>query len=395
MKKYLFLTALCLTAFSSVARAQLNYGVCMAQDEQNLYISSPEFDSFVVMDKETGRMQFLNEENGGLDLGLNPRWCTGITVSDGKVLAMYAPSQLFQYEDGTMNEIASYGDDFYVDLFQKASDGSYWGTDGYTKFFRFDRSLSYTAYDYSRNPYSMEYSKGMAVNRKGEMWAVGNYSTSGKSSIVCLKDGKFTSFPEAVKEGVMKAIAFDNNDLLWYASYISETKTYFVGTFDGTTFSGSEVPSDILPHGVSCMKFDSDNRLWLTSQLAGTVGCLADGRYTTYELPTLEHSTKINDIVTDGDVVYILGATIVYMVNPSTGIADGYGGKHMRPVLYTIKDGKVKMTEIVPSAGDTNAVSHVEAAEAAPAAMYDLQGRRLTEEPAKGVYIQNGKKVVK
>ena len=71
--------------------------------------------------------------------------------------------------------------------------------------------------------------------------------------------------------------------------------------------------------------------------------------------------------------------------------ADGYGrciidcsvnGKS----IYRTTDYDLQMTTSVPTPLRTDGITS--------SAFYDLQGRRLTDKPTKGVYIQNGKKVV-
>ena len=50
----------------------------------------------------------------------------------------------------------------------------------------------------------------------------------------------------------------------------------------------------------------------------------------------------------------------------------------------------------LPQTGQPNSIDDIGSASAQPASsvLFDLQGRRLTSPPAKGVYIRDGKKVV-
>ena len=45
--------------------------------------------------------------------------------------------------------------------------------------------------------------------------------------------------------------------------------------------------------------------------------------------------------------------------------------------------------------GTLTAISEKQAAESTPARIYDLNGRQLTSEPQKGIYVKNGKKIAR
>ena len=91
----------------------------------------------------------------------------------------------------------------------------------------------------------------------------------------------------------------------------------------------------------------------------------------------------------NGETIYISGSHSV-----KTG---AFALSHMRPILVTIKDGQVSYAEIGPDSDSKslNAISSVSASTENTNALFDLQGRRLTAEPAQGVYIQNGRKIIR
>ena len=59
-----------------------------------------------------------------------------------------------------------------------------------------------------------------------------------------------------------------------------------------------------------------------------------------------------------------------------------------------MNDDRVITLEDLSAGWGTTAIQSTKVIESESAALYDLQGRRLTKAPAKGVYIQNGKKII-
>ena len=85
MRKNILLTALCLSLFSIAAQATLDRsnGFCLAQDGQNLYFSSPESMSFIVMDKTTGALSFYEQPGNTLPSYLSGTYTLVFAAADG------------------------------------------------------------------------------------------------------------------------------------------------------------------------------------------------------------------------------------------------------------------------------------------------------------------------
>ena len=117
------------------------------------------------------------------------------------------------------------------------------------------------------------------------------------------------------------------------------------------------------------MQFDAEQRLWLAGEY-GPLQMMKDGEFTDYPCPIDDERWMCMDI--DGDVIYI----------------------GTEKSLLMFKDGeytKIAETTSWQEGGQTTAVFGITDSTSA-SSLYDLQGRQLQGKPARGLYIQDGRK---
>ena len=116
------------------------------------------------------------------------------------------------------------------------------------------------------------------------------------------------------------------------------------------------------------MQFDMQQRLWMADQ-HGPLVMMKDGAFTSYPCPFESKRWMCMDI--DGDDIYI-------------GTDDA---------LLIFSEGEYTKISLEPSWQQApTSISSVTLDVHAP--LYDLQGRRLSQKPERGVYIRDGRKVV-
>ena len=181
----------------------------------------------------------------------------------------------------------------------------------------------------------------------------------------------------------VKGMTFDNEGNLWFGSHhydsINAEKSEWRAKllkYDGNNFTSYDVGTPWkMPMS---MKSDSQGRIWFLPQAPGDLDkkiggyskgplcCFDHGVITRYEWDVETGYCYCVDV--DGDSIYI-------------GTDNG---------VLVFSDGSFHWLN------DTEAgVSEPTVNKSMPSQTYDLQGRRLNTEPKHGVYIQNGKKVMR
>ena len=81
--------------------------------------------------------------------------------------------------------------------------------------------------------------------------------------------------------------------------------------------------------------------------------------------------------------------------NPYFALTGEINERHYRSMLVHFERNGEVLYDVWPEKGTTDGMKSVNKAKALMGnALYDLQGRRLTGKPTRGIYIQNGKKIV-
>ena len=243
-------------------------------------------------------------------------------------------------------------------------------------------SFAFPAFDYGNEIWQM------VVGQNDDIWIsskdahAGNslmrYHVGGTLEVVSQEDDQpFIS-------SSVSGMTFDNDGNLWFGSIHGDTidngeieHRAKLLKYDGNNYTSYDVgPSWELPISVKC---DSQGRIWFLSKAPadfsnliglgyskGPLCCFDHGVITRYEWDVETEYCYCVDV--DGDSVYI-------------GTDNG---------VLVFSDGSFHWL------CDTEAgVSEPTVNKSMPSQTFDLQGRRLNTEPKHGVYIQNGKKVMR
>ena len=389
-------TALALCAVISVSAADKQYEVVkIAHDASRLYLGTKS-DGLIVVDKETGRQTLLCKGNGGLkenrvrDVKTFGNRAALIDTHD----RYSAPSWVEFIEDGKVTKSVQV-DDAVTSLPDGLSGfglwlspciafdatGGLWLTilDSWVCRCEGDTFTDITEVAINRGYNYMI--TGMVFDGDGVLWLSNSYP----DSLLCkMADGKVEKFDMTAWAN---CIAIDAGGSKWIggdvlAKYDGEEMTFYKG--------GNESAFD--------MAFDDAGRLWLMGQfsLFRFVGPAPDGgedltetmftpsgkryHYETgvfeeYELPV--KGRILNCIHADGNQLYV---------------AYGHGGLS----VIDTTTGAARNIELSPSA-DANSIDAPQSLspQSEVHSSFDLQGRRIAGTLAKGVYIRDGKKVVR
>ena len=394
MKKTLFFAVLLLGFFSTTAHAATvdrSNGFCLAQDGQNLYFSSPESMSFVVMDKTTGILSFYKQpgsSDAGLNLG-NAAVSLGETVLFSNSFGVHSYSK----EGESITSLSQMS----VYTMAVSPEGSIWGGTAdhhvgmITSEGTFDAPLYIGHEDKYANSGNMHITD-MQFGSDGTLWIVS--VSDDRTTLYRVKDGsvELLPAPEGIPTGA-QAVEIDGDGNVWYATAHALVK------YDGRDFTCYEVPSGMMPQGakgiIQDFKFDDLGRIWILP-LHGSIICAEDiekGEYSYYEYEEVDAGSSTLDgmmyLAVDGATVYAVGGRLTEKTP--------YGISHQRALLVTVKDGRAVCHEITENMAGSSplGIGSVETSgENTSSTLFDLQGRRLTQAPAKGVFIQNGKKVI-
>jgi len=421
MKKILLLSAISLIcAFEVNAQAWYGHdnGVSMVQDEAHLYLTSPEAASLITMDKETGHLSFA-EIPVPADYYMQNVIVSGAVTYGGEVWLTYG-DYVSRFTNGQILETHRHGIP-QISPFESvtiASDGTIWGARNHmiaqitpscavSLVNEANNSTTGTLSDLmsykqipSVNGAYLDYVFDIKCDSEGNLWTLGRQVESGVDyqALCCLRDNTLEAFTLPGEFNVSTSasvITFDNEGSLWFnAAYRDKKDSNCLIHFDGSSFKIFDLPEVKQP--INDFKFDNQGGVWVLSwgghvffyeNLFGSDAKL-------YEIKPVsendDNSIKIlSHLEINGETIYISGSHSV-----KTG---AFALSHMRPILVTIKDGQISYAEIGPDSDSKslNAISSVSASTENTNALFDLQGRRLTAEPAQGVYIQNGRKIIR
>ena len=222
----------------------------------------------------------------------------------------------------------------------------------------------------------------MVIDSKEDIWiscmdsGFGNglmkYHVGGELQVVSDRDNPDLPY----KSGYVKGMTIDNDGYLWFASSHNDDNGWRAKLlkYDGSNYASYDVgASNNVPASVEC---DGQSRIWFLPTLGdktkyeqyskGPLCCFDHGVITRYEWDVETGYCYCVDV--DGDSVYI-------------GTDNG---------VLVFSDGSFHWL------CDTEAgVSEPTVNKSMSSQTFDLQGRRLNTEPKHGVYIQNGKKVMR
>lgn len=394
MKKSVFFL-LCALTFSANVAAQLygrSNGVCLAQDDDNLYLSSPEYASFIVMNKETGSMEFIHEANAYkvTDTDLYPLCAFDVAMcTNGEVwyCDTYGIS-FYSTEDKTIH----YGQRS-AKLFALATDpyGNLWGAslDGHVGRITSRGDFLETYYLGRENKYSNPFQwciRDMEIGADGTMWIVGY--RDGRTTLYMIKDGEVKLLPAPADfPNNSHAVELDSDGNVWYATQHALIK------YDGENFSCYQVFAAEEKNTIRDFKFDRQGRIWILPS-HGYILCtdnIDSGEFVSYQYEEMKEKFLGRDgmvyLLLDGDNVYALGTVL--------SLENSFTLHHPRAVLVTLKDGNITRQEITEDlAANPTSIGQV-GVTTADSPVFDLQGRKVDAIQHKGVYISNGKKVVR
>lgn len=226
----------------------------------------------------------------------------------------------------------------------------------------------------------------MVVDNSDAVWISCTGAISGNSLMMYNADEslKVVGNSQLFSSSCVKGMTIDNDGNLWIGSYYvdansedgNENRARLL-KYDGSGFSYFDVGGKYeAPISVKC---DSQGRLWFLPTAPyssvelqykeyskGPLCCLADGQLTKYDIDLQIGYCYCLDI--DGDSIYIGtdNGVVVYSAGTFKWLINNQGAN----------------------------ISNV-TAQPSVSLLFDLQGRRLATEPKHGVYIRNGKKVVK
>ncbi|MBQ8047276.1 MAG: hypothetical protein IJ196_05060 [Prevotella sp.] len=416
MKKFLFAGLLAL--FAADAWAQLATSV--AVDDVNIYVGSPQYTSFVVIDRKSDQMTFYNPENSNMSVGGN-NFFGGILAKNGEAWVMYGAGNVGHYKDGRLywRNVPVQGQ---ISRPQFDSKGHIWAAiEGANRFVQL--SSVNMAFEYESEsfglPYSLEQGPyDLGITRDGTIWARLNRGMRG-DIVRHKKYGEMEFFKEAEdafaaeNNGLKIAnIALDGKDQLWTLLMTNEKKNLCLATFDGKAFTKVKDITDQMYHSILGMEFDEHNRLWIMFWKYVEKAGNPDEK-TKVLLPCYYEEGKIHqiaEIALDspyGSNLFYAPRWTVYdntvyishsVLSEDTSIAVRERTHYPHVVLYTADlSGRVTARDIDPEADAQlpTSVDRLSAADGSHARLYDLQGRQLQAEPEKGIYIKDGKKFVK
>ena len=338
----------------------------IAHDDQYVYVSS--LHGFVVIDKATGEQTVYSITNGNIDYTT-----TALTVHDGKLWigtkANDKYTKLLSFDGQAMT---AYDFDFYNSYISNIvfdADGCMYVSCGSGYTFRIEEGQTPEVFSVYR--LKDGWTAHLAVAHDGTLW-VANYgwNMSPKSMAkYTVEEG--VTYPMETITGLpnyrVTAIAIDDEDGVWYSS----THNMFEPGGERLLI---RLKDDQVSAYYDCvyryydMEFDAEQRLWLAGDY-GPLTMMKDGEFTSYPCQIENERWMCMDI--DGDDIYIgtENSLLLYRDGEYLNIDQG-------PLM---QQAVTSVTGIIRDAFSP---------------LFDLYGRRLSEKPEHGVYIQNGKKHV-
>jgi len=399
MKKTLFFAVLLLGFFSTTAHAQvLGYrnGACLAQDDENLYVTSSEHDCFMVMDKSTESVAIFDESSGEWPSQVGEKGSEhflSVAARNGEAWMSYGYGHLMHFDGKKIDNVKQVSSDGILHNLILDAEGKLLATTLNERIYRFDGNLTpISSFDFHEDYTSASVLTSQVLDRKGVLWTVLNADLRGTLYRYAEGAGEFVDMGDlramAVaedSEGRLYVYAVNKNN--------SPVKRRTLCRVEGNTVViVAELPEDF-PSGIVDIKIDSRSRVWLLARRA--IYRYADGRIETFNHHAFtEHKSehmKLSQILLDGETAYVCGGYFAETLDLETNSALHH------TMLFKVKDGEVSEISLDEGTRGTSpsGINTVKDQSGITAGMiFDLQGRRLTQAPAKGVFIQNGKKVI-
>ena len=391
MKKILSILLVALTAVAAHAThfppATANAVKRLAHDGTNMYILH--YNGLEVLDKATGLSACYDQASGHFsDPRLNAIALQGSTVWVGgqwgdltAITGSRAECRRLSYaDDGTEGMIRMLG----INAIVFDGDGRmYVGGDNCVGVVSADGSADISTFPGSY--YGTEVWQ-MAADADNTVWISATAAISGNGLMAYSANGggvdmSVTAGDVPFLASTVKALAVDPSGRKWFGSMDKGTMQPMLYCFDGKTYrgygldKGMGIPAD--------MVFDGKGRLWFlptmefsTADLGygeyskGPLCCLEDGLLTAYPFGELSMGYAYC-VDADGDNIY---------VGTDCGVLAFSNGR------FTRMESSWE--------GHTTGIIRHGSATAIPTATYDLQGRRLSARPEKGMYIEGGRKRV-
>ncbi|MCR4915859.1 MAG: hypothetical protein K6A96_08915 [Prevotella sp.] len=340
----------------------------IAHDETNIYVAKLD-GHLVVINKASGEKTILDVKVGSFSY---TPWA--IAVHEGKVWIGTAESKNLYYSNGQFHQSGIKIDWEYsiqhltpsIENITFDTQGNMYVSCSYGVGFKVDPKNNVERFTISsKNVYL--FSGHICVDRDGALW-VANYGLfTYKYGLVRYTKDKgtvyfFKEHPDVPQGGGnVTALAMDEEGGIWYTA-----NNKLVRLINGEMSVNYDCP-----YLCYDMQFDMQQRLWMADQ-HGPLVMMKDGAFTDYPCPIESKRWMCMDI--DGDDIYIGTDEFLLL---------------FRDGEYT----KIGLGQPEPQGHQATGINATEASSVnAPA--YDLQGRRLSEMPERGMYIQDGKKRV-
>ncbi len=330
----------------------------VAHDEGNIYVVR--HDGFVVIDKATGGKTVFSKSQGTLDysptaVAVEPGGHVWIGTSEG-VLLKYDGSGMTVCDLGLECEVSNIFFDAQGLMDVTAFYGAVYRIAGNEVMEQFE--LSHVKYS------DGGFTAFICQSQDGALWMAGNALNGGLR--------RFGTVRYTSAEGI-QYVYEDYPDYNWGEvcglTAGNDGSLWFVHDRDLNRMVDGELTLQcVFPCTVWGMMFDDQQRLWV-SGFYGPLMKVDNGEVTIYDCPYESNLWTCLDV--DGDDVYIGTDSQLLMFRDGT---------------FTTLDVEVT-TAITPPLQAT--------AQSAPAARYNLQGRRIDGTPTRsGLYIKDGRKVV-
>ena len=358
--------------------------VKMSHDVSRLYLGTKAH-GVIIVDKESGKQTLLSKENGLLQ----ENYIRDIKVSGSQVAFLETrvgysnPSWVEFMEDGQIgksvevkapassvpNELAgSFGLWLYPCIAFDGT-GSLWLTilDSWVCRCEGETFTDFAKVTVNRGQNNMV--SDMVFDDKGALWLANGYP----DSLLCkYADGKVEKFDLA---GSALCIAINSNGDKWLGGQLAKYDDK-----EMVFYKGAGIVYDI--------EIDGEGRVWVMEEdrllrFLGSEGEGFDhattpaGRPYHYETGRFEQiripTASLNSIHADGNLLYVASRQGMFIVDATTGEY-----RNMQ----------------VPLPGDASGISSTTGLPALQTPVHDLQGRRVGD-VRKGVYIQNGRKVIR
>ena len=400
MKKKIFLAmAMAVLCGLSLQAQVLGYrnGACLAQDGKNLYVTSSEYDCFMVMDKATESVAIIDASSGEWPSQAGEKGSEhflSVAARNGEAWMSYGYGNLMHFDGKKIDNVKQVSSDGFFHNLILDAEGNLLATTLNERIIRFDANLTpLSSFDFHEDYTFGNVMTSQVLDRNGVLWSILSADQRGSLHRYAGGEGRFVDMGDLHAV----AVAEDGEGRLMVSAVTkngSPVKRRTLCRIEGNEpVLMAELPEDF-PSGIMDMKIDSRNRIWLLARRA--VYRYEDGQTDTFVHHAFtEHQTeymKLSQILLDGETAYVCGG---YFLESTLDFETNSALHHT--MLFKVKDGEVSKISLEEGTrGTSSSVKTIDSQSGNPSnLMFDLQGRRLTEAPAKGVYIQKGRKVIR